>query len=153
MEKWPSLQWRAHVKELSHVNGAASPYPLTGYTYPHPHRRSTALPSASLPCPPPNQYPPSLSLTHCRLQQLRSELQDCVQQALNCLPPTQHSPPPHCRLQQLRSELQDCVRRNEDAEELERVERADFVIDRALVAELKAEAYTRVVAVREAIRK
>ena len=76
-----------------------------------------------------------------------------MQQALNCLPQTQHPPPPHCRLQQLRSELQDCVRRNEDAEELERVERADFVIDRALVAELKAEADTRVIAVREAIRK
>ncbi len=45
------------------------------------------------------------------------------------------------------------MRRNEDAGELERVERADFVIDRALVAELKAEADARVVAVREAIRK
>ena len=57
------------------------------------------------------------------------------------------------RLERLRSMLLECMRRNEVADELEKVERADFVIDRGLVKELKASADARVAAVREEIRK
>ena len=56
------------------------------------------------------------------------------------------------RLDLMRAQLLECMRRNEAAEEIEKVDRADFVIDRGLVRELKASADARVVAVRDGIR-
>lgn len=48
------------------------------------------------------------------------------------------------RLQQLRSALADCMDKNAAASELERVEQADFLIDRQLKAHLLQDADTQV---------
>ena len=44
----------------------------------------------------------------------------------------------------MKQQLLDCIQRNEEAPELERVDRTDFVIDRELVAGLQTTAEQRV---------
>lgn len=57
------------------------------------------------------------------------------------------------RLGELRRQLLECMERNEAADEIDKIERTDLIIDQGLVMELKAAAATRVSVLREQIHK